>query len=267
MAQQSTDNCARLPEGQAAPPLIELLSVDSTNNYALSLLKPPKLTERQKIAGHGTAVFAHEQYAGKGQRGKIWQSKKGENIHLSVVLDARKIGLQQQFILIAIVALAVREFFDQYAQSDISIKWPNDIYFRDRKAGGILIENIISGNEWKWAVAGIGLNINQTGFAPDITKKAVSLKQITGKHMDCFELAQTLRNAVLLAYDNYNANAAGVLAEYNRFLYKKNAKAVFEKNGQLFEAIVKEVLPGGQLVARADRELRFDFGEVKWING
>lgn len=266
MAQQSTDNCARLPDGQAFPPVIELLSVDSTNNYALSLLKHPKLTERQGQTMHGLAVFAHEQYAGKGQRGKKWQSQKGENIHLSVVLDPRKIALQQQFILIAIVALAVRGFFDRYAQSDISIKWPNDIYFRDRKAGGILIENIISGNEWRWAVAGIGLNINQTDFEPAIAKKAVSLKQITGKSFDCFELAQTLRDDLLKEYDNYNANAAEVLAGYNRYLYKKNEKVSLEKDGQVFEAIIKEVLPTGQLAACTDMELRFDFGGVSWVN-
>lgn len=260
MAQQSADNCA-------FPPIIELLSVDSTNNYALSLLKPSQLTERQEITGHhGTAVFAHEQYAGKGQRGRDWQSQQGENIHLSVVLDPWKISLQQQFALIAMVALVVRDFFDRYAQSDISIKWPNDIYFRDRKAGGILIETIISGHEWKWAVAGIGLNINQTSFDDSISKRAVSLKQITGKNFDCFELAQALRDDLLLAYNNYNANAAEILADYNRYLYKKDEKVSLEKNGQVFEAIIKEVLPNGQLAVQTDMELRFDFGEVSWVN-
>ena len=209
-------------------PVIELLSVDSTNNYALKLLKQHNLTERQEIARHGTAIFAHEQYAGKGQRGKAWQSLKGENIHLSVVLDPQKTGLHQQFILIAIVALAVRRFFDRYAQSDITIKWPNDIYFMNRKAGGILIENSISGSEWKWAVAGIGLNINQTDFEPGIAKRAVSLKQITGRSFNCFELAKELRNDILQAYDNYDANTADVLAGYNRFLYKKNERLLLK---------------------------------------
>ncbi len=70
-----------------------------------------------------------------------------------MVLRPQKIDLQQQFFLIALVAVSVRNFFDRYAQSDMTIKWPNDIYFGNRKAGGILIENIISGNSWKWAVA------------------------------------------------------------------------------------------------------------------
>ncbi|HMR83187.1 MAG TPA: biotin--[acetyl-CoA-carboxylase] ligase [Niabella sp.] len=263
MAQQSTDNCARLPDGQAFPPLVELLSVDSTNNYALSLLKQPELTERQEMAGHGTAVFAHEQYAGKGQRGRTWQSQKGENIHLSVVLDPRKIGLQQQFLLITMVALVVRDFFDRYAQSDICIKWPNDIYFRNRKAGGILIENIISGNEWKWAVAGIGLNINQACFDDSIAKRAVSLKQITGREFNCLLLATELRNDILQGMEQINTSH--LMAAYNRFLFKKDEKALFEKDGQEFEAVVKKVLPNGQLAVQTDRELGFDFGEVSWV--
>ncbi|MFN1208770.1 biotin--[acetyl-CoA-carboxylase] ligase, partial [Enterococcus lactis] len=86
-----------------------------------------------------------------------------------------------------------RLFLDKFSQSNILIKWPNDIYFQDRKAGGILIENIINGQLWKWAVVGVGLNINQVQFLGDIESKAVSLKQITGKTFDCFQLAQELR--------------------------------------------------------------------------
>ena len=165
MAQQS-------PDHYAFPPVLELFSVDSTNNYALGLLRPSHLTERQENVKHGWAVFSHEQFAGKGQRGKDWLSKTGENIHLSIIIEPKCLHLQHQFVLIAITALVVRSVFEKYAQSDILIKWPNDIYFQDRKAGGILIENIISGTEWKWAVVGVGLNINQTGFDQDLQKKS-----------------------------------------------------------------------------------------------
>ncbi len=255
MTHQSADNCP-------FPPIIELLSIDSTNNYALSLLKPSNLTERQ-MATHGSAVFAHEQFAGKGQRGKTWHSKAGENIHLSVILMPKKIALSQQFLLSAIVALSVREVFDKYAQSDITIKWPNDIYFSNRKAGGILIENIVAGNEWKWAIAGIGLNINQTQFDAVEGMNPVSLRQITGKHFDCKALASEIRDAVLLKYESYNPKT--IIAEYNQFLYKKKETVGFEKDGNLFYGWVKEVLPDGQLTVQTDIELRFTFGEVRWV--
>ncbi|MCH5600349.1 biotin--[acetyl-CoA-carboxylase] ligase [Niabella ginsengisoli] len=247
--------------------MIELSSIDSTNNYALSLLKGPNLTERQENVGHGSAVFAHEQFAGKGQRGKTWLSHSGENVHLSVIINPEKIGLQRQFLLIAIIALAVRDFFDHYAQSDISIKWPNDIYFKERKAGGILIENVISGKEWKWAVAGIGLNINQIDFQKVKERIPVSLKQITGKSFDCFELAKELRNEIMNRYEYVmmSQSVDAIIEEYNHYLFKKNEKVYFEKEGKTFEALVKEVLPTGQLIVQTDVEMNFDFGEVKWL--
>lgn len=257
MAQQSADNCP-------FPPVIELLSIDSTNNYALSRLKQSNLTERQEILQHGSAVFAHEQYAGKGQRGKLWQSKKGENVHLSVVLNPEKIGLHQQFLLVSLVALAVRTVFGRHAKSDILIKWPNDIYFGNRKACGILIENIISGREWKWAVAGIGMNINQVDFSEVTDRQPVSLRQITGKNFDCLEIAREVRDEIVLLYDT--PDLPNLVAQYNQFLYKKDEYVVFEKDGETFEGIVKKVSPDGKLRVQTETmALSFDFGEVKWL--
>lgn len=261
MAQQPPDN-------YAFPPVTELLSIDSTNNYALAQLRSSNLTERQENFCHGSAVFAHEQFAGKGQRGRDWLSKTGENIHLSIIIEPKALNLQHQFGLIALVALAVRSFFDKYAQSDILIKWPNDIYFQDRKAGGILIENIINGQLWKWAVVGVGLNINQVQFLGDIESKAVSLKQITGKTFDCFQLAQELRDTIMKQYamlENGQMSEQEILRQYNNFLYKKNQNCRFEKDGTFFEAIVKEVLPNGRICLLTDIELQFDFGEVNWV--
>lgn len=257
MAQQSADNCP-------FPPVIELLSIDSTNNYALSRLKQSNLTERQEVLHHGSAIFAHEQYAGKGQRGKIWQSKKGENVHLSVVLNPCKISLHQQFALISLVALAVRTVFERNAKSDIFIKWPNDIYFGNRKACGILIENIISGMEWRWAIAGIGINVNQVEF-PDVTdRQPVSLRQITGKSFDCLEVAREVRDEILIRYQNLAVPQ--LMAEYNTFLYKKDQTVTFEKGGNNFEGIVKEVTIDGKLQVQTHTSIvAFDFGEIAWL--
>src|SRR2546430_17414540 len=130
------------------------------------------------VAKHGTAYFAHEQISGKGQRNKQWLSAKDENIILSIVLDASQFLLSQQFSLNMVSALAALNLFNNYTTNNLTIKWPNDVYWQDRKTGGILIENIIAGNTWKYAVAGFGLNINQTNF--DVTlKNPSSLKQIT----------------------------------------------------------------------------------------
>ena len=98
------------------------------------------------LAKHGTAYFAHEQTAGKGQRNKQWLSAKDENIILSVVLDTNQLLLSQQFSLNIVSALAALDLFNNYTTNNIKIKWPNDIYWQDRKTGGILIENIIAGS-------------------------------------------------------------------------------------------------------------------------
>ncbi|MFT3902263.1 MAG: biotin--[acetyl-CoA-carboxylase] ligase [Niabella sp.] len=254
------------------PAIIELQSIDSTNNYALSLLNTTRLTERQETIGHGSCVFAHEQWAGKGQRGKKWKAEKGQNIQMSLVLNPLGTVLGQQFLLSATVAVAVRQFFEKYAQSDIRIKWPNDIYFQDRKAGGILIENIVSGSTWRWAVVGIGLNINQADFDPELPNP-VSLRQITGKNFDCLALATELRDNILQYFDQWLAEPlsaeriAALMKIYNEGLYKREEKTRLKKDNRVFEALIKDVTPDGQLWVRHAIEESYGFGEVEWVIG
>lgn len=261
MTQQPVDNCAALPDGPSFPPLIELAQTDSTNNYALQLLRQGKLTEGQAA---GTGIFAHEQWAGKGQRGRSWLSKAGENIHLSTIIDARSFSLDRQFLLVVRVALAVSRFLEKYAAGQIRIKWPNDLYFQDRKAGGILIENIISGNNWKWAVAGTGLNINQTAFDASIAGKAISLRQLTGRHYDCLQLARELRDSILKTA-TIPESEEDLLNAYHQRLYKKDQNVLLRQDDRIFEATVKGVLATGQLEVFTDRRLLLDFGTVSWL--
>src|SRR5258705_5530512 len=100
-------------------PFIELQSIDSTNNYALSQI-------HAGLAKHGQAIFAHEQTAGKGQRGKKWMSFKGVNIALSIIIKPAPLLVSQQFQLSACIAVTLREFYRKYAGEETKIKWPND---------------------------------------------------------------------------------------------------------------------------------------------
>lgn len=110
------------------------------------------------------------------------------------------LGIGQQFQLSAAVAVAVEAFFRKYAFDETKVKWPNDLYWQDRKAGGILIENVISGSgTWEWAIVGIGININETRFPPELPNP-VSLKQITGKEFDPGQLARELCGHLDSAY-------------------------------------------------------------------
>ncbi len=175
-------------------PLIELSEIDSTNMYAMEQIHAQK-------ALSGSVYQTDFQTNGKGQHGRIWESHRGENLLCTYVLElnALKQGKNwvpsEQLGLSAAVALGAQAFFMEFAGEETKIKKPNDIYWRDRKAGGILIENIVRGTDWTWTVIGIGLNINQTQFSNE-AGKPVSLKQITGKHWDIKAMQKKLADTL-----------------------------------------------------------------------
>ena len=175
-------------------PLIELSTIDSTNIYAMAQIK-------EGLAESGSCFRADFQTHGKGQHGRVWESSKGQNILCSYILELKKLDALKKWTptdqigFSAAIALGIRAFFDAHTNGDTKIKRPNDIYWRDRKAGGILIENLLKGTEWTWAVVGIGININQTVFSPE-APNPVSLKQITGRDWDILSLQEALSKAL-----------------------------------------------------------------------
>ena len=213
----------------------------------------------------GAAYFALDQYQGKGQRDKTWNSKPGENIILSVVKDCSGFHLNNQFQLSVAVALACFDFFSAYAGDETRIKWPNDIYWRDRKAGGILIENMVKSDRWGKAIIGMGININQTTF-DTIEGKPVSLKQITGKSFDPISLAKELCQHLehrFLVLENKPFDQ--LLSAYNNQLYKKDELVPFKRNNIQFQAKVNGVDKDGHLLIMHGMEERIRFGEITWL--
>ena len=238
--------------------ILTLHEVDSTNNYASKLIA-------EGMAVHGHAVFAHIQTAGKGQRGKDWHSHKNDSILMSTMIKPTAFKVQDQFLLIAITALAVRKVFDRYAQSDTEIKWPNDIYCMGRKAAGILIENNFTGSQWNWAVIGTGININQKEFNASVNR-AVSLKQITGKDWDTLVLADEIRTSIVNSIDQYTAGSENsIMDEYNHWLFKKNELVNFIRDDKPFSATVLRATQHGELIISGNSEEKLQFGEVSWV--
>jgi BirA family biotin operon repressor/biotin-[acetyl-CoA-carboxylase] ligase len=139
--------------------LIELSSVDSTNNYSTELLRHTEPFE-------GTAVWSHEQHSGKGQRGNMWVSSPGRNLTASFIFYPGFLSVSSQFDLNKVAALAVRDCLLNFipGPEEITVKWPNDVYVGKRKCAGILIENSVSGNTLGSSVIGIGINVNQKEF-------------------------------------------------------------------------------------------------------
>jgi BirA family biotin operon repressor/biotin-[acetyl-CoA-carboxylase] ligase len=235
-----------------------LPETDSTNNHAMNAI-------RNGEAEDDTAFFAMKQTQGKGQRGRSWVSGIEQNLILSVVWNMKVFNIHRPFELSGLVALACRAFFEKYAVDGVLIKWPNDIYWNDRKAGGILIENIIKSGEWDKAIIGIGMNINQTDF-PKMERNVVSLKQITGKEHDPVSLAQELCKELDYWRDIYCKDGFQQLLEtYNQFLFAKGKAMKFRKGNAIIQARIDGVDKNGQLdVTHAYKE-KWEHGTVDWL--
>ena len=215
------------------------------------------------VAQHGTTVYARQQTAGKGQRHKTWVAESGANITASFVLEPKEQPLTGAFTLSMAMAVAVQQFFAQYASFETKVKWPNDLYWRDRKAGGLLIENVVQGPLWRYAVVGIGININQTHF--EGLPNAVSLKQITGKDFDTLELTKDLGTFVQKEFERFVTDPDAVRKTYHEQLYKMGEEVKLKQGGRVFSATIKGVTPLGRLITFHKAEEFFDIGEVEWV--
>ena len=153
-------------------------TVESTNDEARRLI--PALDNLSVVA-------ARCQTAGRGQGDHKWHSMPGENLTFSVVLKFGEGALaplqaREELLITQVVTFALRLYLLDEGVS-ARIKWPNDIYVGDRKICGILIENILSGQEVATSIIGIGLNLNQTDFPSDLPNP-VSLRLLTGRQYD-----------------------------------------------------------------------------------
>ena len=236
---------------------IELDTVDSTNNYAMALV-------HAGVAQHGTVVFAHHQTRGKGQRGKVWESNRGANLSFSIIVQPHFLLPAQAFQLLATVAVSIRNVLNGKMGDETKIKWPNDLYWRDRKTGGILIENVFRGAQWPWAIIGIGININQTDFSH--LHHAVSMKQVTGNETDVKQLAEEIHDNLMMSLQSLEKNGfADFYSQYKQQLYKLGETVRLKKANRSFETKINTVNEQGQLVTGFDVEECFEFGEVEWM--
>jgi BirA family biotin operon repressor/biotin-[acetyl-CoA-carboxylase] ligase len=167
----------------------------------------------QGLAISGSCYTADFQTNGKGQHGRVWESEKGQNLLSSYVLELKQLKTGKiwtpadQIGFSAAIALGARAFFASFAGVETKIKKPNDIYHRDRKAGGILIENLVRGKDWTWTVIGIGMNINQASFSSAtvnrVSSNPISLQEITNKNWDVKQMQKHLSEALTTSIQNW----------------------------------------------------------------
>ncbi len=225
-------------------------------------------------------IYTGFQTAGRGQAGNGWESEEGKNLLCSILVESRKTKDKRPFYLNVLVSVAVHRMINcQFSilNSQLTIKWPNDIYWQDRKIAGILIENALMGNETKYSIAGIGLNVNQTEFVSG-APNPVSMRQISGTD---FEVDQIMEQLIAEVRRVEAMEREEVWAYYKAHLYRREGfwpfverevsvvptmNAGAETEGQ-FLARIEEVLPTGEIVLRDQegKQRKYHFKQIRYI--
>jgi len=241
-----------------------IAQINSTNDY----LKNHPDTDQ---------VYTDYQTAGRGQMGNGWESEPGKNVLVSVRLNHHQLSAHDQWQICEMASVALWQTVAPYVPKaeQLTIKWPNDLYYGDRKLAGMLIEHTLCGTFVKDSIIGIGLNVNQTqwtGNAPN----PISIKQISGQENNIpllvDQLATNLRNQ--------GASSRDWQTIYRNHLYRKQGYWWWEerevstkptmdghKTALSFQAQIKDITPQGELVLETqdNKEKKYHFKQIKYI--
>lgn len=241
------------------PEPIFLSETTSTNNYLNEACNRYPLPEL-------TAVYTTYQSQGRGQRGNSWESEAGANLLFSFVVYPTFLEARCQFLLSQVTALALQETLAQYADP-ICIKWPNDIYWEDKKLCGTLIENELTGTRISRSVSGTGINLNQQQFVSD-APNPVSLSQITGERYDQRAVLDQVMERIAAYYSLLKAGETTLIGErYAAALYRREGFHPYRDKDGIFLACIAGIDPIGKLILQDDsgRMREYLFKEVEYI--
>lgn len=224
---------------------IKILHFDEINSTNVFLYD--KISENNDISD--MVVVAAHQTAGRGMDKNRWESEAGKNLLFSIALNVNFLEAENQFKISQAVSVAIVETLSQFVDDKrLFIKWPNDIYFGDKKLAGMLIQNTIEGRMMGVSIIGIGLNVNQMEFSKDIPNP-ISLKMISGQNFDLDNLLNLLVSSIktkvesLRDKENQNEINEKYLSRSYRFgiwsdyFYQNQVKSMiiigFDKYGRL----------------------------------
>jgi BirA family transcriptional regulator, biotin operon repressor / biotin---[acetyl-CoA-carboxylase] ligase len=239
---------------------MEMEEASSTNDLAIELLKSSAIPE-------GTAILAHSQTRGRGQREQGWESEPGKNITTSIIFYPRFLHVRQQFELSIAVALGIHDFVEREAGPEAAIKWPNDIYYKDLKIAGVLIENTVQGAHLHTSVTGIGININQEVFT-SAAPNPVSLRQITGKDYNIRTCFEALCSCLEGRYLQLKAGKTELLRrEYLKKLYRFGIYSEYLYQNLHIRAKITGISTSGRLQLESEElsTLEADLKEIKFL--
>ena len=232
------------------PHYIKVSQTASTNTY---------LSRLAATLPGGTVIYTPSQTAGRGQKGNSWESEDGKNLTFSHLLKRPPVKARDQFYLSEAAALAVVEALAAEAGDGFTVKWPNDVYWQDKKICGMLLENSLDGSDIATCIIGIGINVNQERFVSD-APNPVSLINITGREHDLMALLKRVCSRIEQLVDSLGDDEA------RQDLHQRYMAALYRNDGQLypwedaeghhFMASVAAIAPDGTLTLLHDDNTR-----------
>ena len=238
---------------------IELLTVDSTNNFAANLIKETNVLD-------GTVIMAEHQTNGKGQSGNSWFSQPKLNLTCSYILRPTFLKIEDQFYLSMVISLAVTRTLSELGIKSV-IKWPNDILVESKKIAGILIENSVQKNRFSHSIIGIGFNVNQTDFMSEVN--ATSIKTLLKSNMDPIAIQLSLNEQLEKYYIQLKSgNTNGLKKQYMSMLFQYKQEHWYEvvPSGEQFKGVITDIQPTGAIIIFSEGiEKTFYFKQVKFI--
>ncbi len=213
----------------------------STNTLAKQLLLEKKLKQ-------GTVIITDHQYQGKGQNQNIWQSAPYKNLTFSWVIYPNFLAAKESFCLNIIVSVAIYRILSIYISHHLTIKWPNDIYYQNKKITGILINNTIKQAKIATSIVGIGLNINQKKF------NLANITSLTKICQKTFNTSQILSKLLEILEQTYNELKSGGIEHlrkiYLQHFYWINETHIFQDQYSYFQGIIQGIDPIGRLIIK-----------------
>ena len=243
------------------PHYLKVSQTASTNTY---------LSRLAATLPGGTVIYTPSQTAGRGQKGNSWESEDGKNLTFSLLLKRPPVKARDQFYLSEAAALAVVEALTAEAGDGFTVKWPNDVYWQDKKVCGMLLENSLDGSDIATCIVGIGINVNQERFLSD-APNPVSLINFTGREHDLDALLRQVCSSIEQTVASLDDDEA------RRDLHQRYMDALYRNDGALhpyedaagnrFMASVAAIAPDGALTLQHEDGTRHDylFKEVRHI--
>lgn len=223
----------------------------------------------------GAVFITDDQSAGRGQGKNHWHATPGDNLTLSILVRPDHLAVDHLFVLNQFVSLALATAIEQLLPARLAatvrIKWPNDIYVGDRKIAGILIQNGLRGSRIQWSVIGIGLNVNENSFPPELAHSATSLRILTGTPVALEPVLQVLFAEFTRLYPLTSGSEQGQLAAaYHANLYRLEEWAVYREvaTAREFRGRIAGVTGAGRLrVQLADGTVpSFDLQSLRFVS-